>query len=49
MKEQVQVEDVTGQQDSDAEEEEDAHQEAGPSTMTGNTKGKQTVQRSPHK
>jgi hypothetical protein len=34
------VEDVTGQQNSDAEEEEDAHQEAGPSTMTRKTKGK---------
>jgi hypothetical protein len=28
-KEQVQVEDVTGEPDSDAEEEEEAHQEAG--------------------
>jgi hypothetical protein len=47
--EEVLVEDVTGQQDSDAEEEEDTHQEAGPSTVTMKTKGKQTVQRSPCK
>jgi hypothetical protein len=35
----VQVEDVTGEPDSDAEEEEDVHQEAGPSTMTKKRRG----------
>jgi hypothetical protein len=39
----VQVEDVTGEPDSNAEVEEDVHQEAGPSTMIEKRKGKQPV------
>jgi hypothetical protein len=34
------VEDVTGQHNSDAEEEEDVHQEASPSTTTLKKEGK---------
>jgi hypothetical protein len=41
--EQVHVEDVTRQQDSDVEEEEDAHREVGSLTMTRKTRGKQIV------
>jgi hypothetical protein len=43
------VEDVTGQQDSEVEKDEDANQEARPSTVTKNTRGKYTIQISPCK
>jgi len=40
------MEDVTSQQDSDEEVEEDAHQKSGSLIVIGNTKGNQAVQRS---
>jgi hypothetical protein len=43
------MEDVTDKLYSDAKEDEDAHQESRPSTMTTKKKGKNTLQISPCK
>jgi hypothetical protein len=50
-REKIQVEEITGKQESGAEEEEEEKmcQEVGPSRAPTKGKGKQTVHRSPHK